>query len=64
MYGALTPSARPRYSGHSLFSAAFALTIPARAGAIVLTVPSYDSPDGYDFVTTFPSTGLTTIGTF
>jgi hypothetical protein len=44
--------------------AAFVLTIPARAGSIVATVPSYDSPDGYDFVTTFPPSGSTTIGTF
>jgi hypothetical protein len=41
--------------------AAFVLTTPARAD--VVTLPSYDSPDGYDFATTFP-TGSTTIGTF
>jgi hypothetical protein len=44
--------------------AAFILTTPARAGAIVATLPSYDSPDGYDFISTFPSAGSTTIGTF
>jgi hypothetical protein len=44
--------------------AVFALTVPARAGAIVATVPSFDSPDGYDFVSTFPPGGSTTIGTF
>lgn len=42
-----------------------ALTAPARGGVIVDTLPgSYDSPDGYDFVTTFPPVGSTTIGTF
>jgi hypothetical protein len=44
--------------------AVFALTIPARAGTIVATVASYDSADGYDFVSTFPPSGSTTIGTF
>jgi hypothetical protein len=44
--------------------AAAVLTTPARAGVIQITLPSYDSPDGYDFVTTFPPGGLTTIGTF
>jgi hypothetical protein len=44
--------------------AALALTTPARASAIVATLPSYDSPNGYDFVTTFPPAGSTTIGTF
>jgi hypothetical protein len=45
--------------------AAFLLTTPARAGAILVTLPtSYDSPSGYDFVTTFPPAGSTTIGTF
>jgi hypothetical protein len=45
--------------------AALALTTPARGGAIVVTLPSsYDSPNGYDFVTTFPPSGSTTIGTF
>jgi hypothetical protein len=44
--------------------AALALTAPARGGAIVATLPSYDSPNGYDFVTTFPPAGSTTIGTF
>jgi hypothetical protein len=43
----------------------FGLTAPARAGAIVLTLPTYyDSPNGYDFVSTFPPAGSTTIGTF
>lgn len=45
--------------------AAFALTTPARAGDIVDTLSSYfDSPNGYDFVFTFPPVGSTTIGTF
>jgi hypothetical protein len=33
------------------------------AKADIANLPSYDSPDGYDFATTFPS-GSTTIGTF
>jgi hypothetical protein len=41
--------------------AAFILTAPARAD--VFTLPSYDSPDGYDFATTFPPSSPTTIGT-
>jgi hypothetical protein len=44
--------------------AAFVLTIPAHAGTIFVNLPSYDSPNGYDFVTTFPPAGSTTIGTF
>ncbi|HEY1760193.1 MAG TPA: hypothetical protein VGG72_32770 [Bryobacteraceae bacterium] len=45
--------------------AAFVLTAPAHAGTIAVTFPTYyDSPDGYDFVTTFPPPGSTTIGTF
>jgi hypothetical protein len=44
--------------------AAFILTIPARAGTILVNLPSYDSPNGYDFVSTFPPAGSTTIGTF
>jgi hypothetical protein len=44
--------------------AAVGLTTPARAGDIVLSTSSYDSPEGYDFVTTFPPTGSTTIGTY
>jgi hypothetical protein len=44
--------------------AAIVLATPARASAIIATLPSYDSPDGYDFVTTFPPAGSTTIGTF
>ena len=44
--------------------AAFVLTIPAHAGTILVNLPSYDSPNGYDFVTTFPPAGSTTDGTF
>jgi hypothetical protein len=44
--------------------AAFVLTTPARAGTIFANLPSYDSPNGYDFVSTFPPGGSTTIGTF
>ena len=44
--------------------AVFALTLPAHAGAIVVTVPSYDSPNGYDYATTQPPTGFQLIGTF
>lgn len=45
--------------------AAFIVTTPARAGSIFASLPSYyDSPDGYDFVSTFPSPDSTTIGTF
>jgi hypothetical protein len=46
--------------------AAFVLTTPAHAGPIDITLPggSYDSPNGYDFVSTFPPAGSTTIGTF
>jgi hypothetical protein len=43
--------------------AAFVLTTPARAN-IIVTLPSYDSPTGYDFNYTFPPAGSTTIGTF
>lgn len=43
-------------------AAAFVLTTPASAD-IVLNLSSYDSPNGYDFVTTFPGAGSTTIGT-
>lgn len=47
------------------FGAVFALTTPARAGDIVVTLPTYyDSPNGYDFVSTFPTDDSTTIGTF
>jgi hypothetical protein len=42
--------------------AAFVLTTPARAD--VVTLPSYDSPDGYDFETSTPPTGAITIGAF
>ncbi len=45
--------------------AAFVLTTQARAGTILVTLPTYyDSPNGYDFVSTFPPLGSTTIGTF
>jgi hypothetical protein len=44
--------------------AVFALTIPARAGAIISMVGSYDSPNGYDYVTTLPPTSFQLIGTF
>jgi hypothetical protein len=44
--------------------AAIVLTTPARASDIFANLPSYDSPVGYDFVTTFPPAGSTTIGTF
>ncbi len=48
-----------------LFAALFALTTPARASAIVVTLPSYyDSPNAYDFVSTYPPSGSNTIGTF
>jgi hypothetical protein len=43
-------------------AAAFILATPASAD-IVLNLASYDSPNGYDFVTTFPGAGSTTIGT-
>jgi hypothetical protein len=41
---------------------AFVLTTSARAD--IVTLPSYDSPDGYDFAATFPPGGSTIIGTF
>ena len=44
--------------------AVFILMTPARAGTILVNLPSYDSPNGYDFATTFPPAGSTTIGTF
>lgn len=44
--------------------AAIILTTPVQAGEIILNTPSYDSPNGYDFDTTFPPTGPTTIGTY
>lgn len=44
--------------------AAFILTTPARAD-IIQTLPSYDSPlPGYDFVSTFPPSSPTTIGSY
>lgn len=39
------------------------LASSAAAGVIIETLPSYDSP-GYDFSSTFPPAGSTTIGTF
>ena len=42
----------------------FALTIPARGGTLITLPNYYDSPNGYDFVATFPPNGATTIGTF
>jgi hypothetical protein len=44
--------------------ATFVLMTPARAGTIFANLPSYDSPNGYDFVSTFPPGGSTTIGAF
>jgi hypothetical protein len=44
--------------------AAIIFITPVQAGEIILSTPSYDSPDGYDFVTTTPPTGSTTIGTY
>jgi hypothetical protein len=44
--------------------AALFLTTPAHATDVVASLPSYDSPIGYDFSTTFPAPGSTTIGTF
>jgi len=49
----------------ALFSigAVIVLTGPAQADIIVNT-QSYDSPNGYDYSTTFPASGSTTIGTY
>jgi hypothetical protein len=47
-----------------LLGTVFALTIPVRGDVIVTLPSSYDSPNGYDFVSTFPPSGSTTIGTF
>jgi hypothetical protein len=46
--------------------ASLVTTVTAQAGNIVNQTlsPYYDSPDGYDFVNTFPAPGSTTIGTF
>jgi hypothetical protein len=44
--------------------AAIFLITPVQGGEIILNTPSYDSPNGYDFVTTTPPTGSTTIGTY
>jgi hypothetical protein len=44
--------------------ASLVLTTPAHAGDIIATIGSYDSPDGYDFVTTSPPTTYQLIGTF
>ncbi|HTW66733.1 MAG TPA: hypothetical protein VME17_19070 [Bryobacteraceae bacterium] len=43
--------------------AAIIFTAPVQADDIIQTLPSYDSP-GYDFVTSTPPAGATTIGTF
>jgi hypothetical protein len=56
---------RPFTAALLFLGAAFVLTIPAHATSIFVTLPSsYDSPNGYDFVATFPPAGSTTIGTF
>jgi len=49
-----------------LFSlaASLGLTAAAQAGIILQSTSSYDSPLGYDYVTTFPPAGSTTIGTY
>ncbi len=44
-------------------AAGFILTASARAD-VIQTLGSYDSPNGYDFATTFPPSGSTTIGTY
>ena len=44
--------------------AAIGLTAPAHAGEITATSASYDSPEGYDYNSTFPPTGYQLIGTF
>ncbi len=44
--------------------AAIILSTPVQAGELVLNTSSYDSPDGYDFATTNPPAGSTTIGTY
>lgn len=45
-------------------AAGLSLTTSAHAGAVLENTSSYDSPDGYDFVSTFPPAGSTTIGTY
>jgi hypothetical protein len=44
--------------------AAFVLTTPARAGEIIATTASYDSPGAFDYFSTFPPTTFQLIGTF
>jgi hypothetical protein len=44
--------------------AAFVLTTSAHAGEVVATLGSWDSPDSYDFETSFPPTTYQSIGTF
>lgn len=44
--------------------AAIGLTTPAHAGDIIATTASYDSPNGYDYDSTFPPTTYQNIGTF
>jgi hypothetical protein len=44
--------------------AAIGLATPAHADDIIATTGSYDSPDGYDYDTTFPPAGYQLIGTF
>lgn len=56
---------RTRIAAILSLGAVFALTTPAWAGDILVTLPNYyDSPNGYDFVNTLPPPGSTTIGTF
>lgn len=48
-----------------LFAAlALGISAPAKAGDIISTIGSYDSPDGYDYDTTYPPTTYQNIGTF
>jgi hypothetical protein len=44
--------------------AAFVLTTSAHASEVVATLGSWDSPDSYDFETSFPPTTYQSIGTF
>ncbi len=44
--------------------AVFFLASPVRGDIFATLSNFYDSPNGYDFVTTFPPAGSTTIGTF
>jgi hypothetical protein len=46
-------------------AATLLVTSSAHGGSITQSLPSYDSPTGYDYATTFPTPGdSTTIGTF